>query len=290
MKALKWIGGLMLSLIILGSLLPKGPPPAWDAYVKYSAEDGVKDRLRDPDSAEFKNVFVRSLDENTRAVCGLINAKNGFGGRVGFTPFLVIFKKSGDQALRSPALLASESIGGGVSADVSAGAIQLACFGNPQPPAAPPAPASKIEEKGIPNTAALNNTLERLRALQRQQQTERAAPAPMGNGDNPKGLSDRLSSSQLSAIGERIRECWSKDAGALDLEKMQAKLLVTVGADGVAREAMIAPEDRGRLNDPRFRVFAERAVRAALNPRCATLPIPKGLIGSVGIVRVTFRP
>jgi hypothetical protein len=140
----------------------------------------------------------------------------------------------------------------------------------------------------------LNNTLEKLRSLQRQTQppTARANPAQGSSGGNPNGtLTDRLTNDQRGAIGDKVRECWTKDAGALDLEKMQVLLLVTVDAQGMARQVDVAPEDAGKLGDPRFRAFEERAVRAVLDPRCATLPVPPALIaGGRGTLKFRFRP
>ena len=68
-------------------------------------------------------------------------------------------------------------------------------------------------------------------------------------------------------------------------------LFVTVDAEGVARQVEVAPEDAARVGDPRFRAFAERAVRAVLDPRCATLPVPQTLItGGRGVLKFRFRP
>jgi len=58
------------------------------------AEDHVKEILKDPDSAKFRNVGViipKVLDtEKSGVVCGEVNSKNSFGGYVGFTNFVVI--------------------------------------------------------------------------------------------------------------------------------------------------------------------------------------------------------
>lgn len=54
---------------------------------KYMAEQDVKQRLRDPDSAVFGNVQVRKNGEIT-AVCGTVNSRNGFGGMSGPTRFV----------------------------------------------------------------------------------------------------------------------------------------------------------------------------------------------------------
>jgi hypothetical protein len=167
----------------------------------------------------------------------------------------------------------------------------------PLPP--PPSPPSQTNQpnptkNAAPDSRELNNTLEKLRSLQRQTQppTARANPAQGSSGGDPNGtLTDRLSATQRGAIGDKVRECWTKDAGALDLEKMQVLLLVTVDAQGMARQVDVAPEDAGKLGDPRFRAFAERAVRAVLDPRCATLPVPPALIaGGRGTLKFRFRP
>lgn len=50
-----------------------------------AAETKVAALLRDPVSAQFRGVEVRK----SGAVCGEVNAKNGFGGYVGFKEFVV---------------------------------------------------------------------------------------------------------------------------------------------------------------------------------------------------------
>lgn len=51
------------------------------------AQEAVRRQLRDPGSAEFRD--VRRCDK-PNAVQGEVNARNGFGGYVGFTPFLYV--------------------------------------------------------------------------------------------------------------------------------------------------------------------------------------------------------
>lgn len=164
---------------------------------------------------------------------------------------------------------------------------------------APPAPPSQTSQPNptknpAPNSSATENTLEkRLAALRRQTTapTGRANPAAGSSGGSPNGLTDALSNAQRGAIGAKVRECWTKDAGALDIEQMQVMLLVTVDNTGMARMAQVAPEDQGRLGDPRFRAFAERAVRAVLDAKCAQMPIPPSLIqGGSGTLKFRFRP
>lgn len=51
------------------------------------SKDGIKARLRDPESAEFENVRFFSGGK-APAVCGEVNAKNGFGGYTGSQRFI----------------------------------------------------------------------------------------------------------------------------------------------------------------------------------------------------------
>jgi hypothetical protein len=44
------------------------------------------------------------------------------------------------------------------------------------------------------------------------------------------------------------------------------------------------------MADVRFRAFAERARRAVLDTRCATLPLPSAELGKVGKLTFRFRP
>ena len=58
------------------------------------ALESVRNTLADPDSALFKDVWaVRGQIANappTTFACGTVNAKNGFGGYVGYMPFVAV--------------------------------------------------------------------------------------------------------------------------------------------------------------------------------------------------------
>ena len=58
-----------------------------DRELEYQAEEAVRGTLRDPKSAEFQSVTV-VRKAGSIAVCGSVNAKNGFGGYTGFQPFM----------------------------------------------------------------------------------------------------------------------------------------------------------------------------------------------------------
>ncbi len=57
-----------------------------DTWIAIS-KTAVKNRLRDPKSAEFKDVYFKSYD-STPMVCGTVNSNNGFGGKTGFQRFV----------------------------------------------------------------------------------------------------------------------------------------------------------------------------------------------------------
>lgn len=65
------------------SMAPVDLPPAAESVV----EDSVREKLRDPESAQFSSMRAFKGDGRLIGVCGLVNAKNGFGGYVGETPF-----------------------------------------------------------------------------------------------------------------------------------------------------------------------------------------------------------
>ncbi|HYZ32942.1 MAG TPA: hypothetical protein VE684_11760, partial [Crenalkalicoccus sp.] len=142
-----------------------------------------------------------------------------------------------------------------------------------------------------PDSRALENTLERLRALQPQVRPPTTAYNPprggaIGGGSLTGVDNARLSAAQRGAIGDRIRECWTKDAGALRIEEQSARLLITTDAGGVVRDAQILQVGPGFVG----RAFAERARRAALDAQCNPLPLPRQMLGSVHTFEITFKP
>ncbi|HYZ24992.1 MAG TPA: hypothetical protein VE690_22855, partial [Rhodopila sp.] len=151
-----------------------------------------------------------------------------------------------------------------------------------------------VTKNPAPDSTAVENTLEKLRQQLAQTQPPKARPNPQSGGaggGNPAGNDTAaLSADQRGAIGDHVRECWTKDAGALDIDRMRVLVTVTTDASGVARKAVVAGEDVVRLDDPRFRAFAERAIRAIMDPRCANLPLPNNVLGKVNVLTFRFSP
>lgn len=132
--------------------------------------------------------------------------------------------------------------------------------------------------------------------MQRQKEPPRAEAnparggAPNGGGSPLGDATSKLSTDQAHAIGEAVRRCWTYDAGARGVDQMQVLLTVRTDGAGVARQADVAPADLGRLSDPVFRAFSERARRAVLSAQCATLPLPRSMLGQSQTLTFRFRP
>lgn len=54
------------------------------------AKKAVQRLLRDPDSAEFKDVVGHEVASGQFIFCGAVNAKNGFGGYQGYRAFITL--------------------------------------------------------------------------------------------------------------------------------------------------------------------------------------------------------
>ena len=149
-----------------------------------------------------------------------------------------------------------------------------------------------------PTNPALANTLDKLRSLQKRTEPPKANFNLQASG-SPTGSSGHLNSddagalspTQRGAISDYVRRCWSTDPSILALDKMEVLLNITTDADGVVRRVVIAPEEEARVSaDPSLRKFSERAIRAALDPACAILPLPQPMLGKTNVLSFRFRP
>jgi hypothetical protein len=79
-------------LVVVPLLLCAGAFGGWHLYQRKLASDqleavlaGVKSGLRDPSSAQFRGLVLRS---SGRIVCGEVNSKNAYGAYAGFVRFM----------------------------------------------------------------------------------------------------------------------------------------------------------------------------------------------------------
>ena len=63
--------------------LDAGKQAAWND----AGQEAIKAKLRDPESAQFRNVAFHSAS-GTPLTCGEVNSKNAFGGYSGFERFI----------------------------------------------------------------------------------------------------------------------------------------------------------------------------------------------------------
>ncbi|HEX5126486.1 MAG TPA: hypothetical protein VFW00_07075 [Rhodocyclaceae bacterium] len=63
-----------------------------EAKMIAEGQDRIVNRLNDPESARFRNVFI---SPKGRAICGEVNAKNSMGGYVGFRRFISAKDRAG---------------------------------------------------------------------------------------------------------------------------------------------------------------------------------------------------
>jgi hypothetical protein len=105
------------------------------------------------------------------------------------------------------------------------------------------------------------------------QRHKTAAAAPPSS--QPKApLGAQLTASEMDLLREQLYHCWNVPSGVRDAKDLVIEVRVTVGPDGIARQAMIV--DQGRLGDPIFRAAAESARRTFFNPECTPLRVPAG--------------
>jgi hypothetical protein len=57
-----------------------------------AAKEAARSLLNDPDSAQFRNLEVHSVNDQLATVCGEVNARNRMGGYSGFERFAYVLK------------------------------------------------------------------------------------------------------------------------------------------------------------------------------------------------------
>ncbi len=66
------------------------------SQVRNAAKQAVLAELRDPTSAQFRNVRRITLENGTSVFCGEVNGRNGFGGYAGFVRFEAGVRRDAD--------------------------------------------------------------------------------------------------------------------------------------------------------------------------------------------------
>jgi len=170
------------------------------------------------------------------------------------------------------------------------------------PPPQPPAPSQSathqqhVVKTPVPLSSAVLNTLQDLKTLQKQDKppTARYNPdaggAPDAGGDPNSTSNAMLSAMDRDAIGNHVRPCWDIDGDAENINQLSVLLQVTTDQSGTVRQAVVAPADQDKLDDPTFAAFANRAIDAVMNNQCANLPLPSTMLGKIQTFTFHFSP
>jgi hypothetical protein len=126
-------------------------------------------------------------------------------------------------------------------------------------------------------------------------QSDQTGASDQGNASSDSSqaantANSRLSGADRDAIDNHARPCWTIDAGAPGVAGFHVMLSVTTDATGTVREAVVAPQDQGKLSDPFFNAYAQRAIAAVENYECATLPLPSYMLGHNQTFTFEFSP
>ncbi len=127
--------------------------------------------------------------------------------------------------------------------------------------------------------ALLKNLAKRKEELARQ-----IKPAPKTKAifkpTSPKpyalsAISQQLQVQRLAAmVKQQLAPCWSIPGGVKDAHTIEVGVRIRLNTDGTLRGAPRVVDSARIQSDRSFRVIAESAVRALLNPRCRPLKLP----------------
>jgi hypothetical protein len=85
--AIKLIANLLLLMPMLALATDTTGPREPTEEERAVIEAGVKSKLRDADSAQFRGIKIGPDQKQTLMACGEVNSKNAYGGYVGFSKF-----------------------------------------------------------------------------------------------------------------------------------------------------------------------------------------------------------
>jgi len=89
---------VLLVAILAGcnGVVSRLPPIALAPDFEARAKAAIAEKLRDPESARFIKMQAGRHENGNVQICGLYNAKNGFGGYDGYQPFAVRLRPTGE--------------------------------------------------------------------------------------------------------------------------------------------------------------------------------------------------
>ena len=141
---------------------------------------------------------------------------------------------------------------------------------------AKPAPATPSADKGGAGAPAASLEEQVARALGSGSSAQHNPAAPVTQGE-------------LDAVRRQIERCWSLPASAKDADNVVVAIRVQMNADGTPRSAQV--DNQGAMSgNPFYRVAAESALRAVLNPRCHPFKLPPDKYERWRTMTLVFNP
>ncbi len=155
---------------------------------------------------------------------------------------------------------------------------------------APQDPRENKAQQPAPTPSKLDTIL---RSLDRERKAPQEADAERTARDQRRGAPEHkpgapLSVSEIDAVKRQIRQCWSADAAAKELEELVVTIEVWMNEDGTVREARIAPETT--IRSATHRAAANAALRAVLNERCQPYRLPPEKFARWRHMKLEFDP
>ncbi len=157
------------------------------------------------------------------------------------------------------------------------------------PKAPPPKPEPPKQKDDVMSDELLRNIAKRSPTRVADDQPKQvAAVEPKASSQPIAPLGSQLTTNELDAIKQQLRECWLVPAGARDAKDLRPEFRVYMNQDGTVRSAsQLNPE---RNSDPFFQAAAESAMRALRNPRCQPLKLPPQKYDAWQTFTITFDP
>jgi hypothetical protein len=155
---------------------------------------------------------------------------------------------------------------------------------------APQDPRENKSQQPAPTPSKLDSIF---RSLDRERKAPQEADVDRTAREQRRGAPEHkpsrpLSVSEIDAVKRQIRQCWSADAAAKELDALVVTIEVWMNEDGTVREARVAPETR--IRSASHRAAADRALRAVRNERCQPYRLPPEKYGSWQHMKLEFDP
>ncbi|GHT88440.1 hypothetical protein FACS1894113_0870 [Alphaproteobacteria bacterium] len=108
-------------------------------------------------------------------------------------------------------------------------------------------------------------------------------------GAKAEEVGEVMTATQIDLLRQAIKKCWHFPAGLRNAEDLVVDIKMELDKDGRVKKAEIM--NASKMNsDPDFKIAAENAYRAVLDPKCNPLPLPKDKYEEWKELELSFNP